>query len=176
MNKYVASIRSIAQSHVKQSLTDEARGIPAHLCNTIALEWERECEKLISNLMEIFDNRLRKEIPWGTANHYLTSKFKGEEALPNELVDDFLSNVDFDAEGAGDEEAESEWTPDTIKSYLKRKLEAAKDRWSTKFSQSTTHEQQQERLFYAVKAVWAVEHKTFTDYILKETNEHLLAP
>ena len=52
----------------------------------------------------------------------------------------------------------------------------AKERWSAKFVQSSVHEQQQERLFCAVKTVWAMEHKTFTDYILKETNEHLIEP
>jgi len=174
MNKYVEEIQSIARSHVKEALVHNVCGIPLPLCNAIALEWELECQKLVSKLTEIYENRLHKEIPWGTANHYLTSKFKGEEALPDALVADFLTSVrnDFGA----DVQAMNVNTHLTIETYLQQQLTSAKERWSLKFAQSTTHEQQQERLFCAVKAVWAVEHKTFTDYILKETNEHLIAP
>mmetsp|Transcript_27758 Transcript_27758/g.73639 ORF Transcript_27758/g.73639 Transcript_27758/m.73639 type:complete len:639 (-) Transcript_27758:131-2047(-) len=179
MGTYVDEIYSIARRHVKESLVEKACGIPVSLCNAVALEWERERHTLISRLTEIFDNRLRKEIPWGTANHYLTSKFKGEEALPDDMVEDFLASVRKDIginAQAFDAQTLNLGFDSTVETYLRSKLASAKERWSSQFAESTVHEQQQHRLFCAVKAVWEVEHKTFIDYILKETNEHLIAP
>ena len=63
---------------------------------------------------------------------------------------------------------------DIESSVLFNELTAAKERWASSFGMKSLHDQQQQRLFNAVQAVWAVEHKTFIDCILKETNEHLL--
>merc|ERR1712113_254363 len=55
-------------------------------------------------------------------------------------------------------------------------FQQSKERWSNQFQEKGLHEQQQQRLFHAVEAAFAVEKKTFTDYILKETTEHLIDP
>lgn len=93
MDKYVDKIEGISRPHVKEALIEEAGGIPKPLCSAIHRVWEAECNKLMSELRKIFTNRLEKEIPWGTVNYYLTSKFKGDEALPKALADDFLNSL-----------------------------------------------------------------------------------
>jgi len=123
----------------------------------------------------VFANRLQKEIPWGTANHYLTAKFKGEEALPGALLEDFLASSKV-ASLFGEIKAGRIYTESQTIDALRSGIESARDRWSTQFQAKSLHEQQQERLFCAVKALWHVEHKTFVDYVLKETTEHFLAP
>jgi len=173
MDTYVAEVEKITRAHIKEVLVKQTNRVPRSLCKVISQEWEVECNRIFSNMKGIFANRLEKEIPWGTVNHYLTRKFKAEEALPQELIADVIGLVkpeiydlySYSSSAAG-----------TFEKSLGALLEQAKERWSTQFQQKSLHEQQQQRLFHAVEAVFAVEKKTFTDYILKETTEHLIDP
>lgn len=173
MDKCVHEIASVARAHAREAITEQARGIPAALCNTIDREWTCECNKYISKLKEVLDNGLQKEIPWGTMNHYFTSKYKAEEALPEELIQDLF---DSNSEGLYDRLEPCMASHNEFGKRLREELIDAKERWSTKFAEKTLYEQQQQRFFWAVRATWAVEHKTFTDYILKETTQNLLEP
>ena len=96
-------------------------------------------------------------------NHYLTSKFKGEEFLPGPLMDNIMTMF------------EDQWNISDLE-HVRNQLEEVKNKYSAAYESKTLHEQQQARLFYAIEAVWAVEHKTFIDTILKETTEHLMQP
>lgn len=169
MDKYVAEVEKITRAHIKDLLVEQTRRVPRSLCKVIGQEWEVECNRIFCSLKTTFVNRLEKEIPWGTVNHYLTCKFKGEEALPQELIDDVISLV---KPQIGSLYSNSTTFEQTMRSLLGQ----AKERWSTQFQQKSLHEQQQQRLFHAVEAVFDVEKKTFTDYILKETTEHLVDP
>ena len=62
------------------------------------------------------------------------------------------------------------------KQFLGGSSRVFKKAFAADFEAKSLHQQQQQRLFHAVKALWAVEHKTFVDYILKETVEHLMLP
>mmetsp|Transcript_14631 Transcript_14631/g.25910 ORF Transcript_14631/g.25910 Transcript_14631/m.25910 type:complete len:628 (-) Transcript_14631:71-1954(-) len=168
MTKYVDGIEHVALNHVFPALESQTQGIPHVLRHTIHREWNIECRRVTKELKCIFENRLRKEIPWGTVNHYLTSKFKGEEALPDELIEDLMSQVakKINSSNAEDYAISAK--------DIRTEIAFAKERWSVRFGAKGLHEQQQQRLFHAVKAVWTVEHKTFIDYILKETTENLM--
>mmetsp|Transcript_7297 Transcript_7297/g.13536 ORF Transcript_7297/g.13536 Transcript_7297/m.13536 type:complete len:627 (-) Transcript_7297:69-1949(-) len=167
MTKYVDGIEHVALNHVLPALEEQTQGIPHVLRHTIHREWNIECRQAIKELKCTFENRLRKEIPWGTVNHYLTSKFKSEEALPADLIEELMTRLEKTRSEAMDHIF---LKPDEIR----KEINSAKERWSIGFGAKGLHEQQQQRLFHAVQAVWAVEHKTFTDCILKETTENLM--
>jgi hypothetical protein len=60
-----------------------------------------------------------------------------------------------------------------IRKQLKQRLLEARSTWSKKNTAKSLHDQMLHRLFAAVKAVWAVEKKTLTDCIMKETRDHI---
>ena len=165
LNTYCGNIELLSRSHVQEAMASNAPNLPATLLNAVVGVWSERCDAIFAELKRIFENRLRKEIPFGTINHYLTSKFLQNEVLPGELIDDFVKMMKDSWEAkAFDEEG------------VRNNLKNAKERWGISFAQRSLHEQQQQRLFHAVQAVWAVEHKTFVDYILKETIEVLMLP
>ena len=216
LEKYRVRVEHVARAHVKEVLASEAHGVPVSLQSAIVSEWELECNSVFGHLKEVFENRLRKEVPFGTVNHYLTTKFNEAETLPDQLVEDctilmrakwaeredMLKRQKQQAEDAfakvsalSNSQAESKRNVDAVLQaevalknacrnvnvemaldMVRVSLVEAKSRWVNAFDNSSLHVQQQHRLYHAVKAVWAVEHKTFVDYILKETNEHLLQP
>ena len=61
-----------------------------------------------------------------------------------------------------------------IRSNLKKRLRTARTGWATEFAAKSLDEQQRRRVWAAVKAAWAVEKKTFSDMILKETRDHVV--
>merc|ERR1712100_705739 len=91
--QFLEQVEKISRSHIKKSLIQQGHGIPQVLVTAINSEWQSECNSLFANLKAIFENRLQKEIPWGTLNHYLTAKFEEQRALPDELVADFLHRL-----------------------------------------------------------------------------------
>ena len=90
LEAYCTGVERIARAHVKDVLTGEAHGAPLSLRSAIVSEWESECNTLFVNLKDIFGNRLHKEVPFGTVNHYLTAKFAEAHTLPDQVVDDCI--------------------------------------------------------------------------------------
>ena len=164
LNDYLSTIEQLARAYVHDTLRSHATGVPRALLSTVSREWDSKCNGLFDALKKTFTNRLKKEIHFGTMNHYLTSKFKAEEVLPDDLMDSIVALIATISIHA------------TNQPHVLQKLTTLKEQWATKFAAKSLHEQQQQRLFHAVKAVWAVEHKTFIDCIMKETTELLLAP
>lgn len=93
LDTYCADLEKMARAHVKACLVQHAVGVPKLLLATIAVEWESKCNTLFVHLKKFFANRLKKEVPFGTMNHYLTSKFKAEEVLPQELMIDVVRSI-----------------------------------------------------------------------------------
>eukprot|EP00415_Alexandrium_ostenfeldii_P003590 UN3590 len=60
-----------------------------------------------------------------------------------------------------------------MKSKMKEKLTAARDRWVKKHALQSLHEHQQQRVLAVLKANWTVEKKTFTDLVHKESMQIL---
>eukprot|EP00933_Yihiella_yeosuensis_P007639 TRINITY_DN11276_c0_g1_i1.p1 TRINITY_DN11276_c0_g1~~TRINITY_DN11276_c0_g1_i1.p1 ORF type:complete len:708 (+),score=161.25 TRINITY_DN11276_c0_g1_i1:82-2205(+) len=168
MEEYVNEVEYATRGHIRDIFVQHAPWIPEALLIAIDRCWEVECTVIFTDLKKIFLNRLLKEAPWGTVNHYLTSVFKGEEALPEDLIEM--------ASAMCAEKSQTRSIFMTDKAQIQQVLQEAKERWSAQFQKKSLHQQQQLRLFHAVKACWTVEHKTFTDYILKETREQLLEP
>ena len=178
LDTYCTEVEKISRAHIQQVLTEQVEHmIPACLKQVIAAEWDAKCDELFYDLKQTFRNRLKKEIPWGTLNHYLTAKFGAEEILPQGLAEEIV--VSLKRKLDADVKNHTPWANHTDaenREALNETLKIAKKRFSVSYGAKTLYEQQQQRLFHAVKAVWAVEHKTFIDYILKETVEHLMQP
>jgi hypothetical protein len=103
-----------------------------------------------------------KELDWGTVNHYFNSKYDAERKLPDSLIKSLVTELALLA-GNG------YCTQDNIHNVIitnKEKLE-------TQQQKESLHEQQQQRVFDAVKAWYSVEKKTFTDVVLKTTKTHV---
>jgi len=71
---------------------------------------------------------------------------------------------------ATDEMGEVRYTGEMLYEQFK----IIRDKWNKKFVAQTLHQQQQRRLYAAIKAAFCVEKKTFIDLILKETTMHVV--
>jgi len=148
------------------------------LHNFVCEEWEKACAKIFHEFQAACLAALCKEIDFGTANHYLTSKFQEESVLPMQLVEIFVNSLtpeDY-TEPPSNSSAKNRWRlqPDQVRQNLKRKLLFAREYWANSCKANDLHAQQQECVLATVRAIHSVEEKTFTDYILKETRDHVL--
>ena len=170
LDEYLSTIEQLVRAYVHDTLHLHATGVPRALLSTVCREWDSHCNVMFDALKKTFINRLQKEIHYGTMNHFLTSKFKADEVLPDDLMDSIVTKLmTMDPTFFT-----TKYT--TNRPHIVQQLTALKEQWTTQFAAKSLHEQQQQHLFHAIKAVWVVEHKTFVDSIMKETTELLLAP
>jgi hypothetical protein len=98
-------------------------------------------------------------LDWGTVNHYFNSKYVAERKLPDSLIENLVKELAMLLANRGNNNC-TEYNIREVIITNKEKLEAQQQKGSL-------HEQQQQRVFDAVKAWYSVEKKTFTDVVLK---------
>merc|ERR1711964_780964 len=135
--------------------------IPAHLADAVMQRWLVFCR---ADVFPVFEEEcykaLDEEKKFGTMNHYLTSKFSEElVVLPNDVLEHAMRNFtkeDYDCPG------NKGYTRsyNAMKESFKKRMVEAREMWAKTYGAKTLHEQQQHRLFAAVKAAWAVEKKS----------------
>merc|ERR1712224_258751 len=99
--------------------------------------------------------------------------YDAERRLPDNLVDEFVSAIK-DEHCCVNNGQQRYFNLDHCRKSLKALLAERKDMFEKKLTSTSLHEQQQARLFDAVKAWYSVEKKTFTDVVLKATKAHVL--
>jgi hypothetical protein len=142
------------------------------LCNTLKkIAPDRLREVVIQLMKRVFKDDLYKtfaqhcwdafdkELDWGTVNHYFNSKYVAERKLPDSLIENLVKELAMLLANRGNNDC-TEYNIREVIITNKEKLEAQQQKGSL-------HEQQQQRVFDAVKAWYSVEKKTFTDVVLK---------
>merc|ERR1712060_375748 len=147
-------------------LIDEV-DIPILLKESIKLQWSSYCEEqILPEFNKDCDKALEDENKFGTMNNELTIKYGKEIVLPEDLINDSLNMLnlkDYNGYKITDRDIE------VIKGRVKDVFRQESEKWASKFTEKTLHEQQTDRLFAAVKAAFSVEEKTITDNIMKKT-------
>merc|ERR1712113_1047063 len=104
-------------------------------------------DDLLKSFNRCCQEALEKEVDWGTVNHYFTSKFDVERQLPDALVtefvqafkqDHFLQNGSFSLQHA--------------QTQMRKLLVERKKMFEERFKSLSMHQQQQIRLFHAIRA------------------------
>lgn len=158
-------------------------GVSQNLLEYFGIRWEENCRKLSKECRAECYKELRKEVDFGTCNHYLTDKFTEQIILPDVLFDKMMAVMDSDdvysrtTVGAyvfNDDLEQQRRDISEIRELWQEKLKKVRDDWIRDFNKKDLHDQQKHRVYAAVKALFAVEKKTFTDNILKATRDAIL--
>ena len=106
---------------------------------------------------------LKREVAFGTANHYLTDKYAEAQILPNSVIDKLVVHVIPACE-----------TIMLNRTDLEKKLKEARDTIIREDKQASIRENAVKHVYRAVHATWSVEKKTFTDNVLKVVRDTVL--
>jgi len=155
VDKYLEDVETVL-SKVTDSL--ESIDVPKTLKTPLVSAWKELCRQVHTNFEKETTKELQKFSKLGTVNHDLTSEYHQEMTAPQDLIDDFIRQVDDNL---------YKETKATLKDKLETVLKMRADNFNS-------GEQQKICLFSAVKAAYKVEKKTFTDEILKITRIHVL--
>jgi len=162
-----------AQKILIKSVSDpiDAVDVPSPLKESIKRQWSSYCEdQIFPEFNKDCDKALEDENKFGTMNNELTIKYGKEIVLPEDLINDSLNMLnlkDYNGYKITDRDIE------LIKGRVKDVFRQESEKWASKFTEKTLHEQQTDRLFAAVKAAFSVEEKTITDNIMKKTISNL---
>eukprot|EP00415_Alexandrium_ostenfeldii_P000806 UN0806 len=168
---------------MEKSLTDldfrRGSGVSHRLCRAAEALWKQFCkDTLFPEFRESCEGVLCKECSFGTVNHYLIDSFAQQMVLPETLMTDFVNTINAETDSlhvdSANKTAQTDATSNAVmKSKMKEKLTAARDRWVKKHASQSLHEHQQHRVLAVLKANWTVEKKTFADLVHKESMQIL---
>eukprot|EP00811_Abedinium_folium_P003656 NODE_13363_length_1170_cov_4.484180.p1 GENE.NODE_13363_length_1170_cov_4.484180~~NODE_13363_length_1170_cov_4.484180.p1 ORF type:complete len:348 (+),score=22.15 NODE_13363_length_1170_cov_4.484180:1-1044(+) len=188
--KLVVAVANICAESIPNGVSGPLScGVPLQLRSCIGRQWAARHSVMVHDLESVVIKTLAREPEWGTVNHYFTAKFSVERAFPEECIDKFIQSlqesdwssllgmagrsVPFGAACSSD----TRISPlDTVRANIRTKLESQKACFEKRFEAMSLHEQQQDRLFDAVKALWSVEHKSYIDIVLKDLRASILVP
>jgi len=165
--KYLNDIKDVLEHMIDADLM--ATKCPKQFIKTIQYLVENEFQQYIENLIIDSDIVLNDERVFGTNNHYLTSKYKEQLAIPDECVKEFIDSLterDFYLKSDNTVRVE---TLSEIKESIEKKLNIVLKNNQEAFLKEPVEEQQLIRIYYGIKANFDVEFKTFTDEIHKKT-------
>merc|ERR1712176_984605 len=133
-------------------------------------EWSSFCVEILKEFVEHCAEVLAWEDKFGTANHYLTAKYAETMTIPESVKDEFVGDISRT-------DLRNMYNSGTIgeaRLSIKKKLDVQLEKYFKEFAQKSLHQQQQQRVFAAVKAHWSVEKKTFLDCILKVSRDIII--
>jgi GTPase SAR1 family protein len=148
--------------HVKHSLQ-----------NCISNNWEEYRHNLMDKLKQCFQEELKKERKFKTMNHYLTSKYKENLVLPEELLDKIIASIQSETVSIPREDFKV-LTLSEVRENMRSLIENALENHSDEFNREPIEEQHKRRILAASKANWAVSHKNLTDNVLSRVQEIVL--
>eukprot|EP00929_Paragymnodinium_shiwhaense_P102947 TRINITY_DN66202_c0_g1_i1.p1 TRINITY_DN66202_c0_g1~~TRINITY_DN66202_c0_g1_i1.p1 ORF type:complete len:677 (+),score=123.39 TRINITY_DN66202_c0_g1_i1:108-2033(+) len=188
-------VRDVAEE-ARRSLNLHAPvvGLSQPFRDAVLAEWARLFEEqILINFRTKCKKARSQEGGYGTVNHELDAKYKGGNVMPQQLMVSLSENLEakvrqFTTEFAQEfstyhavnapvkagQPRPSHNPPKPISDRIRAYLAQERDIWVKRHESSDLFEQQKVRLLDAVSAVWAVEHKTFVDVVMKETRDTII--
>lgn len=151
--------------HVKHSLQQ-----------CISNNWEEYRHGLMEKLQHSLQEELKKERRFKTMNHYLTSKYKENLILPEELMDKIIESIQSDTVCSSEKHYKNYnvLTLEQVRENMRSIIENVLKNHSDAFNREPIEEQHKRRILAASKANWAVSHKNLTDNVLSRVQEIIL--
>jgi hypothetical protein len=140
------------------------KGVSKTFWDKIQGKWMEHCPLLITELRRKCEVVLAQERDFGTMNHYLQEKYHMEEIMPDDFVEHLIPSLGLNNGNYAQFSSSS----------MRDKLQKATNEWVKIKRQRSLHEHLQPRLLAAVRAVWCVEKKTFTDMVLKICRDSII--
>ena len=141
----------------------ETVGVSRCLVNALNAVWKDASRDIMAALDAGVAFELKREVAFGTANHYLTDKYAEAQILPNSVIDKLVVHVIPACE-----------TIMLNRTDLEKKLKEARDTIVHEDKQASIRENAVKHVYRAVHATWSVEKKTFTDNVLKVVRDTVL--
>jgi len=171
-----------------QYIQTDTSGVSKLLSECIQDKWNVHSKALVATFRRACEATLKEEIEFGTMNHYLIDKYAEEMLLPQEFLEDFMHDLNWDDLHKPVQHSETSLkqtqtgptygftTTHAIdwKQNLKAELDIKKQEWVSRYKSQTLHEHLEQRVFAAIKATWSVEKKTFTDMVLKKCRDSII--
>ena len=153
--------------------TKKINKISTRLRNCIDNSWEESRQKILEELKTSMIVELQKEKKFKTMNHYLTSKYKENLVLPEELLDKIIESIQSETVCVPCKGYEV-LTLLQIRDNMRDIIESALENHSDAFNREPIEEQHKRRIFAAAQANWAVSHKNLTDNIISTIQKFVL--
>lgn len=142
--------------------------LPRDFLRAVEKEWAQVCDtEIYPEFWQAVQDARKQEEGFGTVNHYLDAKYKSLQVLPQRLREAIAEEI----ASMGDELSDEY---DTNYSRIMSCLEQQADAWTASYEKQDLLEHQRLRIFDTVKALWAVEKKSFVDNIMKATRDHVV--
>ena len=146
-----------------EPLAYEAVGVSSCLADALKTAWKDASSAIMEALNVAVLAELKREVAFGTINHYLSDKYAEEQILPNSVIDKLLGRI---------------FTGHASKTFyekdLKEKLQAARDEIIGEDKHASVRENAIKHVYRAVHATWSVEKKTVTDNVLKVVRDTVI--
>ena len=146
----------VALADALDPLAYEAVGVSSCLTDALKTAWKEASTAILEALSVAVTAELKREVAFGTTNHYLSDKYAEEQILPNDVIDKLLDSIFLGCH-----------RKNCDKDELKEELQAARDGIIRADKQASVREHAIKHVFRAVHATWCVEKKTVTDNVLK---------
>lgn len=142
----------------------------------ILQKWKGRNDKMYETFLRCIQKQVKHISKFNTRNHYLTSKFKEEMALPDEVKQSFADSLnieDFIEHKVYSCPCSRTVQQDTLKidnedfqDHMLEKLKLVTTEHYQQYESETIQEQQKIRVFNAVVAFVSVDEKTFNDQMI----------
>ena len=76
-------------------IVTDANGVSRVLTERILAKWAQKCRSLVDVFKNECEMVLQKAVEFGTMNHYLVDKYAEELLMPDQCVDDFIDNLEW---------------------------------------------------------------------------------
>jgi len=150
-------------------IDESAVGVSKILRDSVTEHWAEHVDVIMGSLAEALKQALDESLPFGTANHYLYSKYMELQVMPDDVIESTINAIAA-GEVLNNRMHESQNFQTTI-GAIRKALVGVREKAVAEDRHKSLHEQVAKRVLHAVKAAWAVEKKTITDAFLKKTRD-----
>ena len=82
-----------ALAYALDPLAYEAVGVSSCLTDALNTAWKDASNAIIEALGVAVEAELKREIAFGTTNHYLSDKYAEAQLLPNSVIDELMERI-----------------------------------------------------------------------------------
>ena len=159
--------RALASSMVP--IEEDAIGVSKVLRGAIDEHWTTESDAIVQRLSAAFKETLDESVPFGTANHYLYSKYIEQQVMPDDVVEAVIAaltagRIVKEIAQPINNGHHDKYPFQTTIHAVRAALVNMRDKAAAEDRHKALHEHVAKRVLHAVKAAWSVEKKTVSTH------------
>lgn len=156
--------------------------VKPELLTLMDANWKDECQTMMRTCHDKMHASLNAEREFKTMNHYLTSKYREQLVLPDNLLEKIQSNITHEVLGVRWSKREEDYQVcqdydiDTVREDIAQVIQDTVEEYDIDFNRMPLDEQHKRRVLAAIEANWAVAHKNLVDNVLSNVRETVCLP